>query len=49
MVLPNKPTHPESEADLSPKTALSKAIEVETFAGNNEPNTSIFWGALLLV
>jgi hypothetical protein len=33
MVLPNKSTHPESEAKLSPKTALSKAIEVETFAG----------------
>lgn len=33
MVLPHKTTHPESETITSPQTALSKAIEVETFAG----------------
>lgn len=33
MVLPNNSTHPESEAVISPKTALSAAIEVETFTG----------------
>ena len=33
MVLHDNSIHPESEAISSAKTALSKAIEVETFAG----------------
>ncbi|MBF0219200.1 MAG: hypothetical protein HQL49_06700 [Gammaproteobacteria bacterium] len=33
MVLPPKLTHPMGEAILPKKTPLSKAIEVETFAG----------------
>ena len=33
MVLPPKTVHPEGEAKISTKNVLSKAVEVETYAG----------------